>query len=67
MEEIHTEAQGIIKPPHLATTLIYDMPGRWSTYLNMCVAKSSLEDVGSPGAMSPFSLETILLDLEGGR
>ena len=28
---------------------------------------SSSEDVGAPGAMAPFSLETILLNMEGGR
>ena len=30
LKELHTEVQGMISSPHLATTLIYDMLRRWS-------------------------------------
>ena len=35
-------------------------------YLKKCVTASSSEEVGAPGAMVPFLVEPILLDLEGG-
>ena len=59
--------QGIITSPQLSTTLIYNVSRRWITYLNRCVATSSLEDVGVPRATVPFSLEPILLDMKGER
>ena len=30
LEELHTEVQGMISSPHLATTLLYDVLRRWS-------------------------------------
>ena len=59
--------QGNISSPHLATTLLYDVLRRWSQYLNMCVAASASEVEEAPGASVPFSLEPILVELEGGR
>ena len=59
--------QGIISPPHLATALLYSMLRRWSLYLNRCVDVLASEDLEEPGANTPFSLEPILVDLEGGR
>ena len=57
--------QGMISSPHLATTLLYDVLQRWSQYLNRCVAESASEVEEAPGASVPFSLEPILVDLEG--
>ena len=37
LEELHTEVQGMISSPHLATTLLFDVSRRWSLYLNWCV------------------------------
>ena len=59
--------QGMTTTPHLATTLIYNVSRWWSMYLNRCVTASSSEDVGAAGEIATFSLETILLKLEGGR
>ena len=67
LEEIHTEVQGMISSPHLATTLLYDVSRRWSQYLNRCVAASASEVAEALGASVPFSLEPILVELEGGR
>ena len=67
LEELHTEVQGMISSPRLDTTLLFDVLRRWSQYLNRCVAASASEVVKSPGDSVPFSLETILVDLEGGR
>ena len=33
-EELHTEVQGMISSPHLATTLLFDVLWQWSQYLN---------------------------------
>ena len=30
MEKLHTDVQGVISSPHLATTLLYDVSRRWS-------------------------------------
>ena len=57
----------MIKSSHLATTLIYNRPRKWITYLNRCVVASSLEDVEAPSETVPFSLEPILLEMESGR
>ena len=67
LEELHTEVQGVISPPHLATTLLFDVSRRWSQYLNRCVAALASEVVKEPGASVPFYLEPILVELEGGR
>ena len=67
LEELHTKVQEMIKSPHLATTLLFNMLRWWSLYLNKCVTASSSEDVGAPGAMVLFSLELILIEIEGGR
>ena len=67
LEELHTEVQEMIKSSHLATTLIYNRPRKWITYLNRCVVASSLEDVEAPSETVPFSLEPILLEMESGR
>ena len=42
MEKLHTELQGMISSPHLATTLIFGVSWRWSLYLNRCMAASAL-------------------------
>ena len=57
----------MIKTPHLAMTQLFDASIRWSLYLNPCVTALSSEDVGVPGAMMQFSMEPILLKLEGGK
>ena len=57
----------MISSPHLATTLLFDVSRRWSQYLNRCVAELALEVVEALGVGVPFSLEPILVDLEGGR
>ena len=67
LEELHTELQGMISSHHLSTTLLFDVSRWWSQYLNRCVAESASEVVEAPGASFPFSLEPILVDLEGGR
>ena len=59
--------QGVISSPHLATTLLFDVSRRWSQYLDRCVAVSASEVEEAPGASVPFSLEPILVELEGGR
>ena len=66
LEEIHTEVQGIITSPHLATTLIFDVSRQWSLYLSRCVVVSLLGYLGAPGAIVPFTLDIILLYMEGG-
>ena len=57
----------MISSPHLATTLLFDVSRRWSQYLNRCVAALASEVEEAPGASVPFSLEPILVYLEGGR
>ena len=66
LEELHTEVQGVISSPHLATTLLYNVSRRWSQYLNRCVAGSALEVEEAPGASVPCSIKPILVELEGG-
>ena len=39
----------------------------WSLYLNRCVAASASEALEAPGPNSPFTLDLILLELEGGH
>ena len=46
--------------------ILFDVLRRWSQYLNRCVAALDLELVEAPGANVPFSLEPILVELEGG-
>ena len=67
LKELHTEVQGMISSPHLATTLLFDVSRRWNLYLNRCVAVFALETLDAPGCQVPFSLEPILAELEGGR
>ena len=57
----------MISSPHLATTLLYDVSQRWSQYLNRCVAALDSEVVEALGASVPFSIEQILVELEGGH
>ena len=52
---------------HLATTFLYNVSRWWSLYLDRCVTALSSEDVGATGETIPFSLEPILLKLEGGH
>ena len=66
-EETHTEVQGMISSLHPATTIIYDVSWRWILYLNRCVDASALEALEAPGVNIPFTLDPILLKLEGGR
>ena len=67
LEEIHTKVQGMISPPHLATTLLFDLSRRWSLYLNRYVAESASEPLDTSGSHVPFLIETILAELDGGR
>ena len=67
LKELHPEVQGIISSPHLATTLLFDLLRRLSHYLNRCVAELASEVEEAPGASIPFSLEPIMVELEGGR
>ena len=57
----------MISSPHLSTTLLFDVSRRWSQYLNRCVAASASELEEAPGASVLFSLEPILIKLEGGQ
>ena len=66
-EELHTEVQGMIPSPHLATPLLFDVSRQWSLYLNRCVAASASESLDAPGCQVYFSLEPILAYLEGGK
>ena len=66
-EELHTEVQGMISSPHLATTLLFDVLRWWSLHLNRCVAASASESLYAPGFHVPFSHEPNLAYLEGGR
>ena len=67
LEELHTKMQGMISPPNLASTLLFNVLRLWSQDLNRCVAASALEVEEALGASVPFFLEPILVDLEGGR
>ena len=57
----------MISSPHLARTLLFDVLRRWSLYLNRCMAVSASEYLDDPGCQFPFSLEPILVELEGGQ
>ena len=67
MEDIHTKVQGMISPPHLEMTLLYDVLRRCNQYLNRYVAASDSKVVEALGDRTPFSLKPILVELEGGR
>ena len=67
LEELHTEVQGIISSPRLATTLLLDVSWQWSLYLKMCMAMSESESLNALGCQVPFLLKPILYELEGGR
>ena len=56
----------MISPILLSATLIYYVWQWWSLYLNMCVAASASEALEALVTNVPFSLEQILVDLEGG-
>ena len=51
---------------NLTTTLLSDVSRRGFLYLNCYVTKPFLDDVGAPRAMVPFTMDPILLDMEGG-
>ena len=57
----------MISSPHPATKLLYDVSRQWIQYLNRCVDASASEVVEAPKDSVPFSLEPILVDLDGGR
>ena len=65
-EEILTKVQGVKPSPHLITKLLYNVFWLWSLYLNRCVAVSALEVLDAFRANTPFLLDTILMELEGG-
>ena len=67
LEELHTEVQGVISSPHLATKFLFGVLQWWSLYLNRCVDALSSESLDAPGPNVPFSIETIMVELEGGR
>ena len=67
LEELHNKVQGVISSPHLATTLIFDVSGRWILYLNRYVAALVSDYLNAPGSHAPFLLKPILSELEGGR
>ena len=66
LEDLHTEVQGRISFPHLATALLFDVLQRWSWYLNRYVAALASEVEEAMGASVHFSLKPILVELEGG-
>ena len=47
--------------------LMFGMLRRWYLYLNHCMMALSSEDTGLSRATVPFSVEPILLELEGER
>ena len=57
----------MISSPLLATSLIYYVSRRWSLYLNKCVAALASKLLEAPGANNLFSLNSILVEIEGGR
>ena len=69
LEEIHTKFQVMVTDPHLATTFLYDMLCQSRLYLNSCVSVlvSVSEALEATGVTVPFTLDPILLKLEGGR
>ena len=66
LEELHTEVQGMISYSHLSTIIMYDVFLWWSLYLNMCVDALVLEALEYLEVNAPFSIDPILVDLEGG-
>ena len=56
----------MITYPYLSMTLLSNVSRCWSMHINRCMAYSSLEDLGNPGAAVPLSLDPILLELGGG-
>ena len=54
LEEIHTEVQGMISCPNLATTLLYDVSRRWSQYLNRYVTALELGGDGGTWVQRPL-------------
>ena len=67
LEELHTKVQGVISSPHLATKFLFGVLRWWSLYLNRCVDAFSSESLDAPGPNVPFSIKTIMVELEGGR
>ena len=65
LEDIHTEVQGMISSLQLASILLYDVLQRCIQYLNRCVATLASEVVKAPGARVPFSLDPIMVNLQG--
>ena len=66
LDKLHTEVQVVITSPHLSITLLYDLLRRYRLYLNRCMMASSLELLGVPRKTVHFSLEPVLLYMEGG-
>ena len=67
LEELHFEVHEMITTPYLATTLLYAVSRQWLLCLNSCVTALSSENIGTAGTTVPFSLDTILLKMEGGH
>ena len=67
MEDLHTNTQGIITPPHIDKTIMLDVYRLRSLYLNRCGAASSSKDLGLPRATATFSIDSTPLKFEGGR
>ena len=67
LEELHTEVQGMISSPHIEATLLYDVLRKCSQSFNRCMTACDSEVTEAPGASALFSIELILVDLEGGR
>ena len=57
----------MIESPRLVTTPLFGMSRFWVLYVNRYMLVSSLDNLGYPMLMVPFSLEPILLGLEGGK
>ena len=53
--------------PYLAMKLIYDVSWWWILYLNRCVSALTYGALEDRGDNVTFSLETIIVELEGGR
>ena len=67
LKDLHTEIQVMISYPHLATTIMYDVSWRWIHYLNRCADASSSEVAEASGDRFIFSIDPILVNLEGGH
>ena len=66
LKELNTNVQGMITPPHISITLMFDVSRQWILYLKRYMDASSSYELGAPRVMVPFTLEPILLELEGG-